>query len=279
MARRRRVLVVGLLALAGSMSAWLVGCSDSNNPNNITGPGPSPSPSAPTAAFTASSTSGVAPLTIQFTSTSTGSIDGWQWSFGDGSASTLANPSHVYGTLGAYTVSLTVHGSGGSNTEIKSRFALVDEIRVYDSPLSLNTVYANRPAGNTADCEFAGHGPDVTADIQLVVRNSGRELGVLESLVAKETQADWTLGTGSGYQQLLLIGANAGYHIKQIYEPSSMHVHYIDTNTTTEYFLGSDLATPFITGDTSGNDVCNTSASDQTQMTVFLKRYSIRVGP
>lgn len=43
-----------------------------------------------------------------------GSITGYLWDFGDGSTSTLANPSHAYASAGDYTVSLTVTDNGGA---------------------------------------------------------------------------------------------------------------------------------------------------------------------
>jgi len=71
---------------------------------------------APVASFSASPTSGNAPLSVAFTNTSTGAITSQSWNFGDGSSSTLANPMHLYALPGTFTVSLTVTGPGGSNT-------------------------------------------------------------------------------------------------------------------------------------------------------------------
>lgn len=43
-----------------------------------------------------------------------GSVMGWLWNFGDGSASsTLQNPAHIYTAAGTYSVTLTVTGSNG----------------------------------------------------------------------------------------------------------------------------------------------------------------------
>jgi PKD repeat protein len=81
--------------------------------------------SAPTANFTANATSGVAPLAVTFTSTSTGAISGYSWNFGDGTSSTAQNPAHSYSAAGTYTVSLTVTGSAGSNTATKAGYITV----------------------------------------------------------------------------------------------------------------------------------------------------------
>src|SRR5208283_685730 len=74
------------------------------------------------ATFTASPISGTAPLTVQFTDTSTGSPTKWDWNFGDGDSSTNENPSYAYTTAGTYTVTLTI-GDGGvlpSSTSIQT---------------------------------------------------------------------------------------------------------------------------------------------------------------
>jgi len=72
--------------------------------------------SPPTASFSAAPTSGTAPLTVQFTDTSTGGPTAWAWDFGDGSSSTAQNPSHSYATAGTFTVALTASNAAGSDT-------------------------------------------------------------------------------------------------------------------------------------------------------------------
>jgi PKD repeat protein len=78
----------------------------------------------PAAEFTANSTSGVAPLAVEFNDQSIGDVTSWSWDFDtDGTVdSTERNPSHTYGTVGDYTVSLTVTGPGGSDTETKTDY-------------------------------------------------------------------------------------------------------------------------------------------------------------
>ena len=65
-------------------------------------------PPPPAASFTATPTSGTAPLSVSFTDTSAGGPVSWLWNFGDGSAtSTEQNPTHTYTIAGDYTVTLT----------------------------------------------------------------------------------------------------------------------------------------------------------------------------
>jgi PKD repeat protein len=92
------------------------------NSYNAVNTGPPP---PPVAAFTGSPTSGTAPLTVNFTDQSTGSITSWSWTFGDGGTSPAQNPSHQYTNAGTYTVTLTVTGPGGSDDEIKTGYITV----------------------------------------------------------------------------------------------------------------------------------------------------------
>ncbi len=79
----------------------------------------------PTAKFQALPLAGPAPLDVQFLSTSIGLIDTYQWDFGDSSTSDERDPQHEYASPGTYTVSLTVFGPGGSDTETKVDFVQV----------------------------------------------------------------------------------------------------------------------------------------------------------
>jgi PKD repeat protein len=88
----------------------------------------SAAPTAPVANFSASPTSGVVPLNVSFTDASTGSITSRSWSFGDGGTSTATSPSHNYVSPGTYTVSLTVTGPGGSDTETKTDLIVVSQV-------------------------------------------------------------------------------------------------------------------------------------------------------
>jgi PKD repeat protein len=82
---------------------------------------------SPVADFTGAPTSGTSPLTVNFTDQSTGDVTSWSWNFGDDGTSTLQNPSHEYTAAGDYTVSLTVSGPGGSDTETKTNYISVSD--------------------------------------------------------------------------------------------------------------------------------------------------------
>ncbi len=77
---------------------------------------------APVAISAADSTSGPTPLTVNFSSAGSQDPEGqpltYSWTFGDGSTSTAANPSHTYVHAGQYTTRLTV--SDGVNATLSA---------------------------------------------------------------------------------------------------------------------------------------------------------------
>ncbi|HII92662.1 MAG TPA: PKD domain-containing protein [Methanosarcina sp.] len=87
----------------------------------------------PEADFTSNVTTGMYPLTVQFTDLSSNALS-WRWDLnGDGTTDSIAqNPVYNYGSYGTYTVSLTIGNSKGSDTETKT-----DYIKV--APLSINS--------------------------------------------------------------------------------------------------------------------------------------------
>jgi serine protease len=81
----------------------------------------------PVAAFSADPTVGYAPLSVTFTDASTNNPTSWSWSFGDGGTSTAQNPTHVYNSVGSYTVTLTATNAFGSDGETKTDYITVNE--------------------------------------------------------------------------------------------------------------------------------------------------------
>jgi PKD repeat protein len=59
-------------------------------------------------------------LAVSFADKSTNYPTSWRWTFGDGSTSTLQNPSHTYTTAGTRTVTLTATNFCGSSAPPKS---------------------------------------------------------------------------------------------------------------------------------------------------------------
>jgi len=91
------------------------------------GSGGGTTPTPPVADFSATPTSGTAPLAVAFTDLSTGSPTNWSWTFGDGGTSTAQNPSYSYTVAGTYSVSLTATNADGSDAETKTGYIVVTE--------------------------------------------------------------------------------------------------------------------------------------------------------
>ena len=112
----------------------------------------------PIASFTSDVTSGKTPLNVAFKDTSTGTPTAWKWNFGDGTSSTLQNPTHKYSKVGKYKVTLTVTNEAGSNTVTKSNYITVttgfqDSVAEFSaSPTSgnmpLNVAFTDKSTGN-----------------------------------------------------------------------------------------------------------------------------------
>ena len=79
------------------------------------------------ASFTPSLTTGPAPLTVNFTETSTfRRTVTWTWDFGDGATTTNAGPSHTFTRPGRYAVSLTLTAADGTTSEALTLITVTD---------------------------------------------------------------------------------------------------------------------------------------------------------
>ena len=79
-------------------------------------------------------------MQVNFTDKTTNSPDTWLWDFGDGSVSTLENPTHIFLVSGEYDITLTTSKNGQcSDTKI-----FYSAIQVYENPevqISADTTY------------------------------------------------------------------------------------------------------------------------------------------
>ncbi|MCS6991606.1 MAG: PKD domain-containing protein [Chitinophagales bacterium] len=128
---------------------------------------------------------------VQFTDISVatyGSVNQWNWNFGDGSSSTAKNPTHTYAAPGTYTVTLIVKTSFGCVDTIKQTVAVypspqtsvtpgdtmicyLDEVQLYASG-SGNFVW--QPNYNLSNPYIPNPiaAPDVTTTYYVIVSNS-----------------------------------------------------------------------------------------------------------
>ncbi len=139
-------------------------------------------PGAPVSAFTGTPTSGCAPLNVNFTDQSTGTITGWSWTFGDGGTSTAQSPSHSYAAAGSYTVSLTVTGPGGSDGETKTNYVTVSAVPVANfsgapasgtAPLTVNFTDLSSGVPNSWSWNFGDGGTSTAQNPQRIYTTAG----------------------------------------------------------------------------------------------------------
>ncbi len=83
----------------------------------------------PVADFFGTPTSGDEDLLVTFTDISTGTgLSSWYWDFGDTGSSATQHPTHLYVDPGTYTVSLSVTGTNGTDTETKPNYIVVNDM-------------------------------------------------------------------------------------------------------------------------------------------------------
>jgi PKD repeat protein len=101
----------------------------------------------PVADFSGNPTSGIAPLTVTFTDSSTNTPTSWYWSFGDDSSNnvTVQNPVHTYTSAGNYTVSLNATNTAGLNITTKTSY-----INVTEAPLGPVADFSGTPTSGFA---------------------------------------------------------------------------------------------------------------------------------
>ena len=119
-------------------------------------------PDAPTAGFSGSPREVQVSLNVNFTDLSTGQVDSWSWTFGDDGTSNEQNPSHPYDTTGYFTVSLTVTGPGGSDSETQYNYIHVTRrphITMSRTTMSFSAVqYGPLPGSQTFTITNSGGG-------------------------------------------------------------------------------------------------------------------------
>ena len=151
--------------------------------------------------------SGVAPLDVTFTGSATdadGTVTGYLWSFGDGTTSTLQNPSHAFAMPGTYSVRLTVTDNGGASgmDQVKVLVTSTANSPPVATPSATPTsgdaplIVAFTGAGSDADGSIASYawmfGDGGTSDLQ----NPSHTYGTPGSYTARLTVTDNAGATG-----------------------------------------------------------------------------------
>jgi len=97
-------------------------------------------------------TSAQCSFNVSFQDSSTvnqGSLNSWSWDFGDGTTSTVQNPSHTYTTAGTYIVTLTTGVTGCTATTAET-------VHVYPSPVADAGANQTICQGHTANLTAVG---------------------------------------------------------------------------------------------------------------------------
>jgi PKD repeat protein len=186
---------------------------------------------APVADFRPSTMTGKAPLAVNFSNRSNGDITAHAWTFGDGTRSSAQNPSHVYWAAGAYAISLTVTGPGGTNTQFLRYLTVAPPGATAACPCSLWNSAATPSVAADPEAKAVELGVRFKSDKkgQIVgirfyksASNTGSHVGSLWTNAGRLlARATFTRETVSGWQQVYFdapvsIAANtlyvASYH-------------------------------------------------------------------
>ncbi|WP_164913616.1 lectin like domain-containing protein [Methanoculleus taiwanensis] len=152
---------------------------------------------APVANFTANVTAGTAPLAVRFTDLSTGSPTSWNWTFGDGAASTEQHPAHTYTVAGVYTVNLTVTNADGNDSMVKADFVTVSAAApLVTAPAAMPSVIPTDTDGSAGTGETAVLSVAVSgAEIASVTVNLSSIGGSSVTPMADAGNGIWTVST------------------------------------------------------------------------------------
>jgi PKD repeat protein len=130
--------IIAVLALIILVLSTLAGCGTA----------------VPQAKFSATPLNGHPPVDVQFTDKSTGNISAWEWDLnGDGILdSAIQNPEYTYESTGNYTVSLTVRGPNGNDTEVKKDYIEITHCP-YLADFAIEPIPGNcQVQGNSTSC-------------------------------------------------------------------------------------------------------------------------------
>jgi PKD repeat protein len=92
--------------------------------------------STPTPGFSGTPVEGTVPLEVQFTDSSIGKVNTWEWEFGDGYISHDQHPLHIYKKSGEYSVTLTIENPYGRRTREQTDY-------IYASPADIKADFSS----------------------------------------------------------------------------------------------------------------------------------------
>jgi PKD repeat protein len=197
----------------------------------------------PVANFTASTTTPYANAPLTFTDTSTNFPTSWLWSFGDGTTSTVQNPTKTYTTAGTYSVTLTATNPSGTDDEVKTNYITVsppaqnvlfvksDHSTIQGYVQSGQATIANVVAGNFLIAVIAA-GP-AAADFGTLSDDKGNTWVKMDSSeVGGKGLTVWYAANAKAGTTLITVTGNAG--------------GYLDFSITVREYTNVDSTNPII---------------------------------
>lgn len=178
----------------------------------------------PSADFSATPVTGIAPFTTSFADASTGNITSWAWDFGDGNSSHSQNPSHTYAEVGSYSVSLTVAGPDGNDVETKTAYITV-------------TNSEGAPALTVAEVTAL---PNRTVDVPITFASNGHAITSLIFSLDIDSAClnfDENDGDGNGIPDGVTLSVPAGFSASAQFDSA-------DVDGELDFFI-SDVTLPF----------------------------------
>lgn len=201
-----RTLRRGEIAAIARNPSWLV--EETPAPLTVIPPAPL---AAPVANFTVAPESGTAPLTVQFTDSSTGVITSWAWDFQDngGTDSTIQSPQYVFASAGTYTVRLTVTNSAGSSTITRQVFVSAPPVVVPAGGISYSVEMDFGRDGTFGHAQSVITSKVLAANWSMGMNDALQEFATPSRMTLRLSNADgaWSPDdAGATYQGLLVPG-------------------------------------------------------------------------
>jgi len=150
----------------------------------------------PIASFTASPTSGRAPLAVRFDGSASsdpdGSIAAYAWAFGDGGTATGATAIHQYTTAGAHAAKLTVTDDSGATASSTRTITVTLPPKLTSSKLSVGKAHAGKSFTASMTVKDARTGRGIKGTVSCTGKLAGKPLGASHHSSSTNGQASCT---------------------------------------------------------------------------------------